>query len=456
MADRLARQGRNQSRVQSYFIATAGVTIATLIGMIAEKHELEADQPMLYMMAILVSGLGGRGPGVYAALIAVASFDFFFVEPQFTFAAADGWLMMTFGMLFVVGAATGTLVARLRDAEAASQEREQRTAALLAFTRDAAAASDFKGVVAAVRTHVRDATGVGCEVTIQDEAASPHDGPVVIKLNDESGFTEDQRLLVDAVARQAGVAVGRLQLASTARDAALRAKAEELRSSLLSTVSHDLRTPLAVITGMATTLRDEAKGPQREALDTIVDEAGRLSRILINLLSITKVESGAAPRREWVPLEELVGAALGRLEQSLSQHPIFVHVAADAMAHIDPILVEQLLINLLENAAKHTPVGTQIEVRGMRNNKGATLEVSDSGPGLPPGPPSQVFDKFFRGKDAAAGGVGLGLAVCRGIATAHKGTIDAHRRAGGGCTFRVWFPDAGQPPELIESLAETG
>ncbi|HEV7554958.1 MAG TPA: ATP-binding protein, partial [Kofleriaceae bacterium] len=273
----------------------------------------------------------------------------------------------------------------------------------------------------------------------------------------ERALTPDQHQFVEAVAHQAGVAVGRLQLATAARDAALRAKAEELRSTLLSAVSHDLRTPLAVITGMATSLRDSAEtAERRDALDTIVGEADRLSRILTNLLAITKVESGAAPRREWVPVEELVGAALRRLDEPLAGHPVEVDMPETVLAHVDPILVEQLLTNLIENAAKHTPAGTAIEVRGSRDASGAILEVADRGPGLPPGPPRQVFDKFFRGAHAAAGGVGLGLAVCRGIAVAHHGTIDAIQRDGGGAVFRVVFPDDGAPPKLDDMELRAG
>jgi two-component system sensor histidine kinase KdpD len=350
--------------------------------------------------------------------------------------------------MLVVGSAIGSLVARLRDAEEASRDRERRTSALLAFTRDAAAAADVDGVCAAVVAHVREVAGMTCTVL---PGTDPLHG-VQIRIADDRALTPEQHQFVEAVARQAGVAVGRLQLAAAARDAALRAKAEELRSTLLSTVSHDLRTPLAVITGMATSLRDEAEtGARREALDTIVDEAERLSRILTNLLSITKVESGAAPRCEWVPVEELVGTALRRLDLALATHPVVVDVPTTALAHVDPILVEQLLINLIDNAAKHTPAGTPIEVRASRDataTPGATIEVLDRGPGLPPGPPRQVFDKFFRGEQAAAGGVGLGLAVCRGIALAHHGTIDAIRRDGGGASFRAWFPDDGHPPNV--------
>lgn len=249
-----------------------------------------------------------------------------------------------------------------------------------------------------------------------------------------------------------GIAIGslvnRTRVAQAqSRERELRAKAEELRSTLLSSISHDLRTPLAVITGMATSLRDGAQGEQREELDTIVGEAQHLSRILTNLLAITKVETGAQPRREWMPLDELVGSALARLEVELADHPLALDVA-DELAHVDPILAEQLLVNLVENAAKHGPAGCAIEVRARRDGAAARIEVNDRGPGLPAGPPDQVFEKFFRGRGARAGGVGLGLTVCRAIALAHGGRIEAAQRDGGGATFRVWFPDDGAPPQL--------
>jgi two-component system sensor histidine kinase KdpD len=198
---------------------------------------------------------------------------------------------------------------------------------------------------------------------------------------------------------------------------------------------------------MATSLRDSAEGEQREELDTIVGEAQRLSRILTNLLSITKVESGAQPKREWVPLDELIGSSLARLEPELAEHPLMLEVA-DELAHVDPILTEQLLVNLVENAAKHTPPGCAIEVHAKRDGAAALIEVCDRGPGLPAGPPDQVFEKFFRGRGVKAGGVGLGLTVCRAIATAHDGRIEAVARDGGGAMFRVWFPDDGAPPQL--------
>ena len=406
-------------RLRAYAIAALGVALATTAGALADGHVTVADQAMLFLPAILVAALGGRGPSLAAAALSVAAFDFFFVPPRLTFAVSDARSLITFAVMFGVGSAMGSLVARVRAAEAASRERERRTAALLAFTRDAAAAGEVAEVVAAVERHVRE-------------------------LRDDHAF-------VDAVAHQAAVAVGRLELAEAAREAALRAKAEELRSALLSSVSHDLRTPLAAITGMATSLRDRADtrpADEREALDTIVEEAQRLSRILTNLLSITKVESGAEPRRDWVPLEEIVGSALARLEQELADHPVTVAVPDGVLAHVDPILVEQLLLNLLENAAKHTPSGTPIDVRVAREAGRAVLEIADRGPGVPAG--ARVFDKFVRGRTGAPG-AGLGLAVCRGIAVAHHGGIDVASRDGGGASFAAWFPDDEPMPELADS-----
>jgi two-component system, OmpR family, sensor histidine kinase KdpD len=332
------------------------VGVATTLGQLASSYTSHADQAMVYLLAVLVAALGGRGPGLTAAVLSAAAFDFFFVEPYHTFAVADRSFLITFAMMLAIGIAIGSVVNRLRVAEAESRER------------------------------------------------------------------------------------------------ALRARAEEMRATLLSSVSHDLRTPLAVITGTATALRDRSEGAQRKQLDTIVDEAQRLSRILTNLLSITKVESGTEPKREWVPLEEIIGSTLSRLEAELADHPLTL-VVGDELAHVDPILCEQLLGNLVENATKHTPDGTPIEVSVRRAPKAAIIEVADRGPGLPDGPPEQVFEKWFRGNAARVGGVGLGLAVCRAIAVAHGGSIEALRREGGGALFRVTFPDRGELPNLQDDEA---
>ena len=491
----------NPHRIASFAPGLLAVAGATALGLAAGDRLSLPDQAMLFLVAIMVAALGGRGPGVAAAALAVAAYDFFFIPPRYTLAVADPRYLITFAVMFTLGTAMGSLVARLRDAEAASRQRERRTAALLLFTTAAARASDVDDIAAAVVTHVEQALTAPATVLLADPdgglravagleplapqeiavARSAHDdrrpagrgtatlptarllavplwvgntgsaGVVAVQIERaQRRIDREGRELLEAIARQAGVAIARLGLAAEAREAELRATAEELRSSLLSTVSHDLRTPLAIITGTATAVRDEPpalSASQRESLDTIVDEATRLGAILTNLLAITRVESGATLRRDWVPVEELVGSALGRSEAALAGREVQLELAPDIGVLVDPILIEQLLLNLLENAAKHTAPGTPIAIRAFPADGGVALEISDRGPGLPPGAEDQVFQKFYRGPGTRTAGAGLGLAVCRGIATAHGGTITAQRRPGGGATFVVWLPGGDAPSE---------
>lgn len=246
------------------------------------------------------------------------------------------------------------------------------------------------------------------------------------------------------------LAIEKLRLAAAARDAEVRANSEELRNALLSAVSHDLRTPLASITGMATALQAQSSPDDlRDGLETIVHEAARLSRVLENLLAVTRVEGGEMARREWIPIEELVGPSLARLDEALAGREVGVDIPEGLVGHIDPILGELLLVNLVENAAKHTPAGSKIEISARRDGGACVLEVADRGPGIPPGAETKIFDRFFRAAAPGTQGVGLGLTVCRGIASAHGGTIEALPRDGGGSRFRVTIPD-GAPMPVFE------
>lgn len=250
-----------------------------------------------------------------------------------------------------------------------------------------------------------------------------------------------------------------------ARTAELRARTEEMRSSLLSAVSHDLRTPLGAIKGAATTLRDGGAviDPEQRAelVDTICQEAERLERFVVNLLDMTRLESGALEvKREWVSVEELVGSALTRLEEQLEGRPVRADIPAELpLIHADPVLLEQVLFNLLDNAAKHTPADGPIEIAARVSEGKMLIEVSDRGPGLPPGAEARVFEKFFRGAKSGVRGAGLGLAICGGIVQAHGGGITGETRADGGALFRVTLPLAGNaplvPPEP-EDMTEEG
>ncbi|HEY4219873.1 MAG TPA: DUF4118 domain-containing protein [Myxococcota bacterium] len=240
-------------------------------------------------------------------------------------------------------------------------------------------------------------------------------------------------------------------------ESALKKSSEELKTTLLSAVSHDLRTPLAAITGAATTLRDGgARVPDDERkalLDAIVDEGFHLERLVANLLDMTRIESGAMkPALAWVPIDEIVGGALARTESRFARH-IDTHLDAKApLVHVDPVLFELVLVNLLENAVKHTPAHAHIEVASStRPGGGVDLVVSDDGPGVPAG--VDVFERFVRGPGAGSGGVGLGLAIARGIVEAHGGTLRMEPSASEsahGASFRVALP-AGDPPRALDA-----
>ncbi len=274
----------------------------------------------------------------------------------------------------------------------------------------------------------------------------------------------DQRhLLTFAIMFAVGLVISHLALRirrqeQEAEAATLRVRTEEIRSSLLSAVSHDLRTPLAAITGAGTTLRDEhgdLSAPQRrELIDTLCEEAERLERLVANLLDMTRLEAGALEvKREWVPVEELVGSALGRIEGRLEGRPVTTAIPSDLpLAPVDPVLFEHALVNLLENALKYTPPGTPIDISARLEDGAIELEVADRGPGLPD-QPERLFEKFVRDAPAGTGGVGLGLPIARGVARAHGGDVVAGNRPGGGARFVLHLPlGAGAPAAIAPEI----
>ncbi len=248
-------------------------------------------------------------------------------------------------------------------------------------------------------------------------------------------------------------------LAEAARNASRRASVEELRSSLLSSVSHDLRTPLGAITGAATTLRDhgtELLPAQRSDLvSTICDEAERMERLIRNLLDMSKLQGGALEvKREWVPLEETIGAALTQMERLLGRRPVQVVMAPQLpLVPVDPLLLEQLFCNLLDNAARYTPEGSKVTISARAIEGGVEVTVDDEGPGLAPGTEAKVFEKFYRGT-VSSPGAGLGLAICRGIAEAHQGRLTATRAPSGGARFALFLPIVGEPPSVPTEAPE--
>ena len=281
-------------------------------------------------------------------------------------------------------------------------------------------------------------------------------GVLVLESPELAASREPERLqLLRALASQTALALERCLLADDAQHARALADAERTRNALLSSVSHDLRTPLAAITGAASSLRDDAGvlsgATRRDLAETISEEAQRLNRLIGSLLDMTRLEAGAvAVQTDWHSVEELVGAALARLEPQLGSRGVRLDLAAGLpLVPLDGLLFEQLVGNLLENALKHGAVETPIEIVAEIDGTALRFEVAARGPGLDPEDLEAVFQKFHRGRRAAGRpGAGLGLAICRAIAVAHGGTIEAANRPGGGASFVVRLPLGGEPPAV--------
>ena len=485
-----------------HWLASAGVVAITCAVAFTLRRLMELPDPeMLFLLGIMLTAAAfGRGPSLLASALSVAAYDFFFVPPSFTFAVNDTRYVLTFAMMFGIGVLISALTSRLRQQEQAARQRESDTRALFTLTRDLAQASAAQTLAEALCRHVADATGGTAVVLLPEEgrlapiaarpvltSLAPDDLRVaqwVQQHQREAGLGTDtlggarvlvlplgkgigvlawiprdgdvdptRRPVLDAFARQAGLALERFEFSEQARTAVLKARTEELRSTLLSTVSHDLRSPLAVVTGAAQTLRDDRgldPAAQAQLLDTICEEAERLERMVRNLLDMTRVQAGALRvKKEWVPVDELIGSARARLGKVLMGREVSVQAEPEVpFLQVDPVLFEQVLFNLLDNAAKYTPPGSPLEVKVSRGAIGARVAVLDRGPGVRREETERLFDKFFRGAQQGVAGVGLGLAICRGIVAAHGGLIQAEERSGGGASFVIDLPIDGKPPPV--------
>ena len=273
----------------------------------------------------------------------------------------------------------------------------------------------------------------------------------------------EQLHLLETFANQTALGLERATLAEEAQHAQVQIATERLRSSLLSAVSHDLRTPLTSIAGAASGLLEEDTpldtSARRELCQTIAEEAYRLNRLVNNLLDMTRLEAGAVQvHKEWQPLEEVVGVALARLEAPLHERPLTTHLPAGLLlVPLDGVLIEQVLLNVLDNALKYTPPGSPIALSAWTTEDAVTVEVADRGPGLPPGEEPRIFDKFYRvPRTAMPSGTGLGLTICRGMVEAHGGHMWADNRPGGGTVVRFTLPLTGTPPYIAPEGATTG
>ena len=440
-----------------------------------------------------------------AAGLGIACYDFFFVPPYFTLSVSDRTYVLTFIMMFGLSYVMSELAGRLRRQERDALAREEATAVLYSLTKELASTDIHSQICHVAARHAAEVFAAqaivlraGAEGELTAASAWPEQsvldskdfgvakwayehgelagfgtdalpgaqclcaplrvgvsrlGVLVLVLSEKRILRAEQRVFLDIFCRQVAVALERARLADEARTSALRAKTEEMRSSLLSAVSHDLRTPLASITGAATALRDDSAletSTRGELVESICDQAERLERLVVNLLDMTRLESGALSlKRDWVPLEETVGSALTRLESRLGNRQVAVQIPNGfPMIYVDPVLFEQIFINLLENAVKYTPGGSPIMIAACEEDGKVVIDVIDRGPGFVQGSEERIFEKFYRGPHIGGAGAGLGLPICRGIAEAHGGSIQAYNGSDGGAVFRISIPLVGSPPSV--------
>jgi two-component system, OmpR family, sensor histidine kinase KdpD len=492
----------------------SGVLIAagcTALAAIMSIWFAPTNLAMVYLLGVVLAATRlGRNAAVATSVIGTLSLDFFFIPPIYSFAISDTQYLITAIVLLTVGLVISSLASGLRLQAHTATLRERRTAALYAMARELATASSLDGIAKSSLSHlakVFDASGmillkrpdgtmrslgaadtaallecadsgiadwVFTQQTIAGVGTDtlPAAAAIYLPLNGTLGkvgvlvvhrnnrrppLVSEQQRLLEAFANQIAVAVERDELRRAANISAYAAQEERLRSSLLSSISHDLRTPLAVIGGSASSLLEGnsqlSEGAPRQVVQTIHDETQRMTHMVNNILDMTRLEAGLVQLDlQSYDLEEIVGAVLERLKDQFGQRTVNINIPRDLpLLYVDGVLFEKLLINLLENAAKYTPPHTHIEIVASRQDRQIEIQVMDNGPGIPKGSEQQIFAKFYRGHaEGAVKGTGLGLTICSAIIEAHGGRIWVENRPEGGANFLLVLPLKAEPDQRTE------
>lgn len=499
----------------AYLWAALMVLVTTGVGLLLRGELQVTDIAMLYLLAVVVVATRyRRGPSLLASALSILAFDLGFVEPYGHFTVHEAAFVLTFLVMFVVALVMSGLTTRIREEADLAAQRERRTGTLYDLGRELAGAISPAQVAEVVTRHLGAAVGgqaafapadpggeEGAALRIPDappfgdprtrdaaewshawdlpaghgtgefsdlplllvpvRAALRRHGVVAIQGPGIETLEETDRRTLELLARQAALTLERLALTEERERTEVAMEAERLRGTLLSSISHDLRTPLASIEGAGTALLEGPADPgsehRRELLETIVEESRRMTRMVTNLLDMVRVESGALTmHRAWIPIEEVIGVARLRLDALLAERAVQVELPTDPLlVFADEILLEQVLVNLLENAVRYTPPRSPIRIAAFTSGAEVIVEVADRGPGVPEGERERVFRKFHRvapgdRTSGIAAGTGLGLAICRGVISAHGGRIWVEPHEGGGASFRFALPRATPPAAPVE------
>ena len=495
-----ARLAPREIQWQRYWAALAICACCTAAAAVMYPYFALTNLVMVYLLGATVAALRlGRGPASLTATANVIALDFCFVPPRFTFAVSNLEYLVTFVVMLVLALVIANLVANVRAQTRVAGARERRTSLLYAMSRELAATRAFDNLARVAVKHVAETFSGRAAVLLPDSRGRlqgprmtdpatlegpdlsvaqwvfDHGRPAGLGTDTLPAATAqylplnatqktlgvlavqpaqrrrlllpEQRHLLETFAGQIALAIERAERSEEAEAARVAVETESLRNSLLASISHDLRTPLAAIIAASHALNDPRMQPDADSrarlARTVENTAQEISELVSNVLDLMSFQFGEVHlNRGAHSVDVLVESALARLEGRLAQHPVQVALPADLpLVDVDAPLVTRALVNILENAVKHTPAGTRITVSAGLESDAVRLVIDDSGPGLPAGPPEQLFAKFERGKnEAEVGGAGLGLAICKAIIEAHGGRIAAAQRPGGGARFTFTLP----------------
>ncbi len=505
--EHLSRLGISRRAAAGYALAAFAAASTALLAKPLSEFIDQANIIMLFLLMVFLVALRlGRGPAILAAFAGVGLFDFFFVQPHLSFAVADAQYLITFLVMLAVALTTGHLVAQLRQHADDASLREQDTLALYEMARQMAGTTALEQVAEIARRFLRDVSGAQCSLWLPDAAGRldalddayplgdaalarrvytrgeaieqagmsgqgealvclPLSAPmalrgVMVALLPASEASRQHHLLI-TVASLVAIAVERQHYVEVARMAEVQMASERLRNSVLAALSHDLRTPLTALVGLADTLVLAGQGataaipePHAETALALRDQAQRLAAMVTNLLDLARLSVGEQPlRREWQSIEEVFGSALQLLGSALAGHPVRIDLPpAMPLLEFDAVLLERVICNLLDNAAKHTPAGTEITLSASIDADRARIAVCDSGPGYPDLP--GLAQPFVRGDaESVRPGAGLGLAICKAIVAAHGGVLALDNQPQGGARAQFSLP-LGSPPRIEEESGE--
>ena len=495
-----ARLGPREFNWQRYWAALAICACCTAAAAVMYPYFALTNLVMVYLLGATVAALRlGRGPASLTAVANVIVLDFCFVPPRFTFSISNLEYLVTFAVMLVLALVIANLVANVRAQTRVAGARERRTSLLYAMSRELAATRAFDNLTRVAVKHVAETFSGRAAVLLPDSRGRlqgprttdpgtlegpdlsvaqwvfDHGRPAGLGTDTLPAATAqylplnatqktlgvlavqptqrrrlllpEQRHLLETFAGQIALAIERAERSDEAEAARVAVETESLRNSLLASISHDLRTPLATIMAASHALNDPKMQPDAETrarlARTVESTAQEISELVSNVLDLMSFQFGEVHlNRAAHSVDVLVESALARLEGRLAQHPVEIALPADLpLVDVDAPLVTRALVNILENAAKHTPPGTRITISAGLETDAVRLVIDDNGPGLPPGPPEQLFAKFERGRsEADVGGAGLGLAICKAIIEAHGGRVTAAQRPGGGARFTLTLP----------------